>query len=362
LECGAGDDVFKVVKTLIISITWLISEAMFAECPPPAGVYSSPGSLQRVSWIAGAPPTCKNDFLANWNKKENEHKASCTAIMNQMIAHAEKNVRRLHCDSSGTGNAYFRSKTVFGTVNHAFTDGAGNLQNSAMLDSCYVEQKMLDQRTGAKISFQNPVDHRRNQIRIGDRSGDNDAAGDFAVATVKAPIQDIDTALVPVISFDEMKAASNRGEPMELFMMSANAPAKETPNGCFGVTQCLNFGPNYPSEDKASALYVNSCPVIKGFSGSPLFALKKDKSGECVGFALVGIQRGGITFDTDGKPFHFDPDHSNDQSVKIGNNFGIAVGVDNIFRSWLAEVVSDNKRFEETSLQPQDLKPAGDNL
>jgi hypothetical protein len=324
--------------------------------------------------MEGAPPTCKSDFLTNWKRahpldEKDEAKRrrniSCTSVVRQMVEYAEKTVRHLHCDS-GDGNAYFQSKTAFATVNHTFTGGGVKLPAS-MLETCYVEQKRLDPRTKLKISFQIPVNYGDDQLKLGDRSGANDDAGDFAVTTVKMPLEEIDASPAPLASFDEINRTIEKEGPVEFFMMSAFAPSEQTANGCFAVTQCSGIGPNFPSEDQASSIYVNNCPSIQGFSGSPIFILQRDRDGMCIGFAAVGLLRGGrdlkerngnSVFEPPGRPFHFDPKNMN--SDNVGNNYTVAVGFDNVFRSWLAEAAKI--KLTEQVTPPVPLKPAGDNL
>jgi hypothetical protein len=361
----------------VFLILFGLSFAVLAECPPPAGVYISPSSVQRVNWMAGAPPTCIAKFFSNWEKKHplnaNDEKerainVSCTAAVKQMMTYAERNVRRFHCDD-GSGNVLFQSKIAFATVNHAFTAGKDSVyikQPASMLETCYIEQKRFDPRTNLKMSFQNPINYGEDQMKLGDRSWDNGSAGDFAVTTTKLPIDDVDRAPVPVMSYADVNSIVKKNGSIGLFMASAFAPARETQN-CFAMTECTGFGPNYPPEGASSSVYINNCPGIRGFSGSPLFTLMKDSSGKCTGFALVAMHRGGnvltekkgdIVTEPAGRPFHFDADRADDETV--GNNWSLAVGFDNVFRSWLAEA-SGIKLIEQT-VPSTPLKPAGDNL
>jgi hypothetical protein len=93
--------------------------------------------------------------------------------------------------------------------------------------------------------------------------------------------------------------------------------------------------------------------------------LKKDKSGNCTGFAIVGMLRGSLSYDgsVDGEKPHFDPELPNDRSKRVGNNYSTVVGFDGAFPVWMRKAIDNNKAYEQPDLlQPPALKPAGDNL
>lgn len=181
---------------------------MAVNCPRyPTAAYNDPGLLHSIHWYKDAPPTCKQQFNDQWDEKKQG--ASCTAMKDKMIAYAETNVRRLHCDS-GDANAFFLSKTVFGTNNHVING------SDLMLDTCHVIENSYDPNVKADIDHENRIDYHRNKVQLGDRYGENDVASDYAVATVASPIRNVDTAPVDVMSFDEIEKSLASGKAVDL--------------------------------------------------------------------------------------------------------------------------------------------------
>lgn len=340
----------KSVLVLIGCITGINVLALEPRCPQP--MYSQPSStLEPISWQAGAKPECADKYIEAL-KTENRD-PSCKKMIEKMIAHGKQNVRKMTCDH-GMANAYFRSRMVFGTNNHVFTDRDYNLLNVNMIKTCWVPRKTLDAQTRLRMDMENHIAF--GSIRLGDRSGDNDGAGDYAVAAVSDPIEDIDLTPVKTVSYKDI----TKGE-QEFFMLAAFSSNKET-NACFSVTNCIDKGPNFPAEGDASSFYITNCSDIKGASGAPVFTLVKDSQGKCTGFALVALNEGGNSPPQNGLPFRYIEENPN--AVGIGNNWSSQVGVDNKFlRDW-DDLIGATKRFEESQLQQpaRPAKPAGERM